>query len=117
MLRFIFGIEDFDFKDEEYDIVVSLLTLSFISPDNFDKVFNAICGSLKRGGYTHLSFFGDRDAWAVTQQKMTFPTREKVENLLKDFKIIQFREEDKIGPTVRGDIKKWHIYNIVAQKL
>lgn len=111
------NIVDFDFKKEKYDLVVSLLTLPFIQPEAFNDVFERLVSSVKTGGYIYVSLFGDRDDWAKTQSKMTFLTKQKTEGLFKSFEIIQFIEEEEEGKTVRGDIKKWHIFSIVAKKL
>lgn len=47
---------------------------------------------------------------------MTFLEKEQVLELLKDFEIIKFDEIEKDATTGLGDIKHWHIYNIIARK-
>lgn len=118
--KFHFFNEDiahFYFKDKEYNLVLSLFTLPFISPDNFYGVFQRIINSVKDGGYVCISLFGDRDEWANTSTKMTFLTKQKVEALFDSFDIIRFIEEDRKRPTVGGKMKKWHTFTIVAKKI
>lgn len=111
------NIVDFNFKKEKYDLAISLLTLPFIQPEAFNNVFERLISSVKAGGYIYVSLFGDRDDWARTQSAMTFLTKQKIVELFKSFEIIQFIEEEEEGQTVRGGIKKWHIFSIVAKKL
>ena len=49
---------------------------------------------------------------------MIFLSKEEVLELFKDcFKIIEFNEVDKEGITGLGNMKHWHIYNIIARKI
>ena len=47
---------------------------------------------------------------------MTFLTREQVDELLSDLKVIEFKEEDKMGNISAGVLKHWHVFHVIAQK-
>lgn len=49
---------------------------------------------------------------------MVFLSKEQVLELFKDsFEIIECSEVDKDGKTGLGNVKHWHIYNIIAKKI
>lgn len=110
-------VANFNFKKEEYDLIVSLLALPFINSNNFNSIFSKILYSLKSGGYLCISLFGDRDGWATVRDTMSFFTREEVESMFSSLKILRFIEDDDVAPTVSGEAKEWHIYTIIAKKL
>ena len=62
----------------------------------------AICGQL----------FGDRDAWNVVETINTFSI-DKVKEYLKNYNIIKLEEIEYVR---ENDNKKWHFYDIIAQK-
>ena len=62
----------------------------------------AICGQL----------FGDRDAWNVVESINTFSI-DKVKEYLKNYNIIKLEEIEYVR---ESDNKKWHFYDIIAQK-
>ena len=47
---------------------------------------------------------------------MTFLTKEQVIELFEDFKIIEFKEIEKDNFTGLGQMKHWHIFNVIAKK-
>ena len=47
---------------------------------------------------------------------MTFFTKEQVQNLFDEFDIIKFNEVEKEGLTGLGNMKHWHIFNVIAKK-
>ena len=47
---------------------------------------------------------------------MTFLTKEDIRRLFDEFEIIRFKEIEKDGKTGMGEIKHWHIYDIIAKK-
>lgn len=48
---------------------------------------------------------------------MTFLTKEQVIELFEDFKIIEFKEIEKDNFTGLGQMKHWHIFNVIAKKV
>ena len=47
---------------------------------------------------------------------MMFLSKNDVLKLFNNFKIIKFEEIEQNSKTAAGDLKHWHIYNIIAQK-
>lgn len=109
------SFEEFDFPIEEYDIASAMFALPFMNPNSFDSVFSKIKDSLNTGGVFCGQFFGINDEWS-TNSKMTFHTKEQVEQLLGDLEIIRFQEEEKDDMTAMGKMKHWHIFHVIARK-
>ena len=107
--------EDFAFPENEYDLVTSMSSLPFTHPDYFNNVFEKIKKSLKKGGIFSASLFGVNDEWAHNPH-MTFHTKEKVMNLLRDFEVLVFREEEEDGKLANGTPKHWHVFRVIARK-
>ena len=108
--------EDFDYEPETYDLVSSQFSLPFNPKASFTSVFTRIKQSIKPGGIFTGQFFGIHDEWNTPESNMTFLTREQVNELLRDMTVIEFSEEDKIGPTASGNLKHWHVFHVIAQK-
>ena len=113
---FVSSFADFDFPKNEYDIASAMYSLPFNPPESFDDVFTKIKQSLIKGGIFCGQCFGVRDEWG-TNQKMTFHTKEQVENLLSDMEVILFNEEEKDDKTANGTPKHWHVFHFIAKKL
>ncbi len=47
---------------------------------------------------------------------MTFKTRIEAKDLLRDFKVISFKEEEMDAKTAMGSMKHWHIFHFIVQK-
>ena len=47
---------------------------------------------------------------------MSFFTKEDILKMFSTFKIINFKEIEKEEKTVLGNMKHWHIFEIIAQK-
>jgi SAM-dependent methyltransferase len=116
LLAFTSAFEDFNFPQNEFDLVSAMFALPFINPDHFSTVFAKIKDSLKTGGVFCGQFFGDRDEWK-TNHDMTFHTKEQAHELLKDMESISFAEDEKDDKTAKGDMKHWHVFHIIARKL
>ena len=68
-------------------------------------------------GYFVGNFFGENDSWNETKPQMTFLTKKKVMELFKDFEIIRFKEIEKDALTGLGQMKHWHIFDVIAKKV
>ncbi len=112
---FTCGFEDFNFISGKYDIASAMYALPFIDPKYFDPVFLKIKSSLNSDGVFCGQFFGLNDSWS-SDTKMTFHSKEQIENILTDMDIISLTEEEKDGPTAKGDIKHWHVFHVIAKK-
>ena len=62
------------------------------------------------------NFFGIKDSWNKAESNMTFFTKEQVQNLFDEFDIIKFNEVEKESLTGLGNMKYWHIFNVIAKK-
>lgn len=108
--------ESFSFPTNSFNLINAQFALPFILPEEFTRVFIAMKDSLKEGGVLTGQFFGDRDEWK-TRPGMTFKTRIEAEELLQDFKVISFKEEEMDAKTAMGSMKHWHIFHFIVQKL
>lgn len=112
---FTTSFEDFNFHKNEYDIASSMFALPFTAPEHFEKVFNEIKLSLKKGGIFCGQFFGINDEWSKNP-KMTFHTEEQVRDLFVDFEILSLKEIEEDGTTANGTPKHWHVFHVIARK-
>ena len=106
---------DFDFPKNTYDLASAMFSLPFNPSESFDQVFEHIKKSLVAGGIFCGQFFGVRDEWS-TNPDMTFHTKEQVEKLLSDMKIIELNEKEWDGKTATGTPKHWHVFHVIARK-
>lgn len=93
-------------------LVTAFFSIPFCSPNNFDDLWNKIYNSIEVDGYFVGQLFGDRDSFSVVQTINTF-TIEQIKNYLKKYKIIKLEEVEYVR---KSDNKKWHFYDIIAQK-
>ena len=113
---FVSAFADFDFPKNEYNIASAMYSLPFNPPESFEAVFARIKNSLVKDGIFCGQCFGVRDEWS-TNQKMTFHTKEQVENLLSDMEVILLDEEEKDDKTANGTPKHWHVFHFIAKKI
>lgn len=109
------SFEEFNFKEKEYDLASAMFALPFINSNHFNRVFKDIKNSIKDGGIFTGHFFGNNDSWN-DDTKMTFHTKEQVQELLSDMEVISFFEKEHDGVTAKGDPKHWHIFYVIARK-
>ncbi len=108
--------EEFDFVENNFDLVNAQYSLPFIEKASFDEVFGKIIKSLKTDGVFVGQFFGDRDEWNKEGSDMTFHTKEEAQALLQGLKVLEFTEEEKDGNTAAGNLKHWHVFHFIAVK-
>ena len=116
--RFTFSntsIEDFEFHPESLDLINAQLSLPLLSKENFRKVWGEIFSSLKKGGIFSGQLFGERDQWG-NDQTMNFHTKDEVTELISGFEVIQNEELEKDENTAAGNMKHWHIFNLILKK-
>lgn len=109
--------ENFDFEENKYDLINAQNSLPFNPRESFSKVFTSIVRSLKPEGIFVGNFFGERDEWNTGDDQKTFHTKSEIESLFSRFEILEFEESEKDGPTASGQIKHWHIFEIIARKV
>ncbi len=105
----------FSFPLKEFDIVNAQYSLPFNPPTTFNIMFSKLIHSLKKGGIFVGQLFGEEDGWAG-DTKMTFHSDTEIKDLLQPFNILVYREEKKLGTTVAGKEKFWHVLHIIAEK-
>jgi tellurite methyltransferase len=110
------SFEDFDYGHEVYNLVSAQFALPFNPKASFNSVVARIKRSLKPGGIYTGQFFGIRDQWNVPETDMTFLTREQVDELLSNMRVIALEEEEHMGTTATGGAKYWHVFQVIAQK-
>jgi tellurite methyltransferase len=111
------SFENYGFPESAFDVITAQYSLPFIPPADFEAIFTKVKRSLVVGGIFTGQLFGDRDAWNVPPQSMTFLTRQGVERLLADMRILELLEEERDSPTVTsGQLKHWHVFHIISKK-
>ena len=108
---------EFDFQ--KYDLIFSKSALVFLPPHDFEKVIRKIKKSLNSKGIIALRLWGKNDSAAKRPErkgKMTFVSKEELENMFRDFEVIELTEEEKDGKTALGQPKHWHFFNLIARK-
>lgn len=106
---------DFEFPKNVYDLVVAINTLPFSAPEEFPALWERLVASLRSGGVLASTFFGPRDAWAE-KSTMTFLKKEKVQELLSQFEILEFNEIEEDAHDIQDNAKHWHIFEAIARK-
>ena len=105
-----------DIELEKNNLVVANFSIPFCNKNNFKKLWNKIDDSILKDGYFVGNFFGENDEWKITKEEMTFLTKEQVMELFSNFEIIELKEVEKDGITGLGQMKHWHVFNVIAKK-
>ena len=117
LTRFEFQKQEFkNIKLRKTDLIVANYSLSFCENNDFNEMWKKIKENITLGGYFVGNFFGINDSWNTTESNMTFFSKEQVLNLFDEFDIIKFNEVEKDGMTGLGNMKHWHVFNVIAQK-
>ena len=109
------SFKESSFEDVELPktkLLTAFFSIPFCNPNNFDELWNKIYNSIEDNGYFVGQLFGDRDAWNIVDSINTFPI-DKVKDYLKKYRIIKLEEVEYVR---ESDNKKWHFYDIIAQK-
>lgn len=109
-------IEDYCFRENNFNLVNAQFVLSFIKKEKIIKVLNDIKKSLKNEGIFVGQFFGLKDSWNGRKDISAYG-EEEVRRFFRGLEIIYFQEEEKDGLTAMGGQKHWHIYNFIARKI
>lgn len=116
--RFRFSKQNFEeITLEKNNLIVANFSIPFCKKDNFNKFWSKICNSILKDGYFVGNFFGLNDSWAKKKKNILFLSKEQVLELFKNsFEIIRFDEIENDRKAASGEMKHWHIYNIIAKK-
>ena len=105
--------EDFEMVQlKNTDAVTAFFSIPFCNPKEFEHLWDKIYNSLNEKGYFVGQLFGDRDGWKDNKLVNTFSI-EEVKSYLEKYTILKL---DEIEYTRESDNKKWHFYDIIAQK-
>ena len=105
-----------DIELEKNNLVVANFSIPFCNKNDFKKLWNKIDDSILKDGYFVGNFFGENDEWKITKKEMTFLSKRQVIELFRNFEIIKFKEIEKDGLTGLGEMKHWHMFNVIAKK-
>ena len=111
----LISFKESSFEDVELPktkLLTAFFSIPFCNPNNFDELWTKIYNSIEDNGYFVGQLFGDRDAWNVVKSINTFSI-DKVKEYLKNYNIIKLEEIEYVR---ENDNKKWHFYDIIAQK-
>ena len=102
-----------------YDLIYSSYALSFCQKASWPTVWKEITNATKVGGIISINLFGINDGFKNSKHhgEMTFFSIEDIQNILKGFKIITEHEDEHEAKSAMGQMKHWHIFTIIAQKL
>ena len=109
------SFKESSFEDVELPntkLLTAFFSIPFCNPNNFDELWTKIYNSIEDNGYFVGQLFGDRDAWNVVESINTFSI-DKMKEYLKNHNIIKLEEIEYVR---ESDNKKWHFYDIIAQK-
>jgi len=110
------AVENYGERDlPRADLVNASFALPFCPPDRFREVWAGIVRAIRPGGRFAGQFFGDRDSWAIIEDR-THLTRGKTVELFDGFILESFREEERPGEDCHAAHKHWHVFHIVARK-
>ena len=101
-----------DIKLPKTELITAFFSIPFCKPSHFNELWDKIYQSIEDNGYFVGQLFGDRDAWNDVDSINTFSI-EQIKDYLKNYKIIKFEEIEYVR---ESDHKKWHYYDIIAQK-
>lgn len=95
------------------DVVLSLFSLPFCKPSEFNNLWNKINNALDKDGIIVANLFGERD-WHMNDERVSNHTKDEVLDLLKDYEILKWKEQEY---TRESDNTHWHYYDFIAKKI
>lgn len=90
-------------------------SLPFCPPADWEGLWAKIDGAIKPGGRFSGQFFGDRDDWAILEDR-THLTRAETLGLFDQYILEFFQEEDRASAHQGDAHKHWHVFHVVARK-
>ena len=115
-MRLEYIIKDFGkIEFPKVDLINANLSISFCNPNKIDNLLKNIKSSINIDGFFVGNFLGILDDWN-TNKNMSFFTEQQIRETFKNFKIIYFNEITENKKAVNGNLKHWHIYELIAYK-
>ncbi|MGM0385386.1 MAG: methyltransferase [Actinomycetota bacterium] len=96
-------------------LIHSSYALPYAEPDAFARLWELVRGALRPGGWFGAHLFGDHDSGRADGEVATYLTRAEAHGLLDGWEVVQFEEEDAVGPSFIGP-KHWHLFHVIARR-
>lgn len=104
--------EDLDWNSmPEFDVVIAINSIFFITRKEFDLVWKNIKNRTKKDGLVILRLFGNKIDWP-NMKGMTLLSKEEISSMIKGFEIIKFSEDFYKEKNITQ-----HAYNLILKKL
>ncbi|BDD07132.1 class I SAM-dependent methyltransferase [Aureibacter tunicatorum] len=97
------------------DLINASFSLPFCKPEAFERVWSIIYASLRSRGVFCGHFFGKEDSW-FPNENMIFHDGKDIGRCFEKFDILKIQEINRIGKTLGGKEKHWHVFHIAAVK-
>ncbi|MFG0305438.1 MAG: methyltransferase domain-containing protein [Phycisphaerales bacterium JB040] len=97
------------------DLLNASFALPFCPPGCFGRLWAAIDGAVRPGGRFGGQFFGERDSWAILEDR-THLTRPVTLALFDRYVLEHLQEEDRASTQPDLPHKHWHVFHVVARK-
>jgi len=111
---FVSTMQDFEYEVNKYDLVIAMFALPFIDPADFNRTFNKIVKSVKKGGIFAFHLFGVDDEWS-NNPKMTFHDKESASKLVDRLEVLRLKELKDVKKIANGTKKNWHVFQVIAK--
>ena len=105
-----------DFEPETYDLVNAQFSLPFVPPASFSATVATLQRAVRPGGVMAATFFGAGDEWNTPGSKLTFTSREQVQEMFAGLDVIVLDEIEEDGSTATGGTKHWDVIHLIARK-
>lgn len=99
------------------DLVISYEAIQFCDMETLKSLINKIKSSLNKNGYFLCDFLGTHDSGFGNGKKIMLFDKKEIEKLLDGFEIIEIYEMEKDGETAMHQVKHWHVFWVIAQKI
>lgn len=96
-------------------LIHSSYALPYAEPEAFALLWTAIRDALLPGGWFGAHLFGVNDAGFADGEVATYLTRSEALGLLDGWEVVQFEEEDAVGPSFVGP-RHWHVFHVIARR-
>lgn len=96
-------------------LINASFSIPFCRPESFNRLWENIVEAINSNGRFSGNFLGDKDGWGY-REEMSFFNKQEILELLKGFTIEYFEEKEYDGKTTQGNIKHWHVFNVIAKK-
>lgn len=114
--RLDLGVETFaDVQLPPAALLNASFSLPFCPPSEFPDLWQKINATIQPGGRFCGQLFGDRDDWAILEDRTHFSRAETL-TLFDQYILERFEEEDRPSKQTGSAHKYWHIFHIVARK-